>query len=130
MSAKQRAAERKNIDSINICDLTSLSNYQVIARLGSIVDASITGFLVLIQREDLVPKWLRSNLTLEELLGHQVVMYLPEMNLDLDGKIIRADHRGRGAFEVGIEFAADVPEYWRECLIDLLPYPGEMKETT
>lgn len=50
------------------------------------------------------------------------------MNLDLDGTVNRTLHKGRGNFEIAIEFSRDVPEYWRECLIDLLPAPGEMED--
>ena len=48
------------------------------------------------------------------------------MNLDLDGRVVRASHIGRGAFEIALEFSEDIPEYWRECLVDLLPEPGEI----
>jgi hypothetical protein len=98
----------------------------VIAREAVIIDASRSGFLMLIDRKDIVPKDYRENLTLASLVGHQVVMYLPQMNLDLDGTVTRADHKGKGKFELAVTFSADTPTYWRECLVDLLPAPGEM----
>ena len=128
MGAERRIAERKMIDSIHVSDLTSLNNFRVIAREAYIVDASITGFLMHIERSDLVPSELKSNLTLQPLVGQQVVLYLPQMNLDLDGTITRASHKGKGVYHVAVEFSAEVPEYWRECLIDLLPSPGEMEQ--
>ena len=128
MGAERRVAERKSVDAITVSDITSLSNYTVIAKYGYVVDASSSGFLLHIEREDLVPKDLRQNLTLQELVGQQVVLYLPQMNLDLDGSITRADHKGKGIFEIAITFSPEVPEYWRECLVDLLPEPGEMEE--
>lgn len=127
MSAERRLAERKLIDSILICDLTSLNNYNMIAKEGHIVDASISGFLMLIARHDLVDDDLKQNLSLEAVVGQDVVLYLPQMNLDLDGTIKRAVHKGRGVFEVAVDFSAEVPEYWRECLIELLPKPGELE---
>ena len=127
LKAERRIAARKIVDFIHIAELTSLSSYSVIAREGVIVDASQSGFLLRIERQQLVPKEYRENLTLTALVGHQVVMYLPQMNLDLDGTITRADHVGKGHFEIAITFSAEVPEYWRDCLVDLLPAPGEIQ---
>jgi hypothetical protein len=126
--SERRAAERKSVDSIEVAELTSLKHYQVLARSGQIIDASSSGLLMTLSRKDLVPKTLRENLSLQDLVGQHIVMFLPQMNLDLDGTIVRADHIGRGFFEVAIEFSDEVPLYWRECLIDLLPGPGEMEE--
>jgi hypothetical protein len=126
MKAERRVAARKIVDFIHIAELTSLSSYSVIAREGVIVDASQSGFLLKVERSQLIPKEYRENLSMTNLVGHQVVMYLPQMNLDLDGTITRADHVGRGSFEIAITFSPDVPEYWRDCLVDLLPAPGEI----
>ncbi len=126
MKAERRLAARKIVDTIHVAELTSLSSYSVIAREGVIVDASQSGFLVKVDRTSLVPKEYRENLSMTNLVGHQVVMYLPQMNLDLDGTITRADHIGKGRFEIAVKFSADVPEYWRGCLVDLLPAPGEI----
>lgn len=128
MKAERRVAPRKTLDLIHVAELTSLSSYSVIAREGVIVDASQSGFLLVIQRAQLVPKEYRENLVLTNLVGHQVVMYLPQMNLDLDGTITRADHKGKGRFEIAVTFSPDVPEYWRGCLVELLPAPGEIVE--
>jgi hypothetical protein len=126
MKAERRHAARKVVDTIHVAELTSLSSYSVIAREGVIVDASHTGFLIKVDRTALVPKEYRENLNMTNLVGHQVVMYLPQMNLDLDGTITRADHIGKGRFEIAVTFSADVPEYWRGCLVELLPAPGEI----
>ena len=128
MGAERRVAERKSVDAITVSDVTSMSNYTVIAKTGRIVDASSSGFLLYITRDNIVPQELRQNLTLESLVGQQVVLLLPQMNLDLDGKITRAEHIGKGEFEIAITFSPEVPEYWRECLVDLLPSPGEIED--
>lgn len=127
-NAERRIAQRKSVDPIEVAELTSLQHYKVLARAGQIVDASTSGLLMSLTRKDLIPKELRENLSLKDLVGQHVVMYLPQMNLDLDGTITRADHVGRGVFEIGIRFSDDVPLYWRECLVDLLPEPGEFAE--
>jgi hypothetical protein len=128
IKAERRLRERKAVDEIVVAELTSLSSYNVIAHTGTIVDASASGFLLIVDRKDLVSKNLRDGLSLASLVGHQVVMFLPQMNLDLDGTITRADHKGKGQFEIAITFASDVPEYWRDCLVELLPAPGEMAQ--
>ena len=128
MGAERRMAERKEVDAIVVSDITALKNYNVVAKQGSIVDASTRGFLLHIKREDLIPKDLRTNLSLEGLVGQQLVLFLPQMNLDLDGVVTRAIHKGKGLFQIAVDFSMEVPEYWRECLIDLLPAPGEMDE--
>ena len=127
MKAEKRNHTRKIVDCVHICDLTSLSNYMVIAKSGIIFDASPVGFLLRVSRTDLVPEDLRGNLSLETLISQDVVLYLPQMNLDLDGQIIRAKHLGKGSYEIAINFGSNVPEYWRQCLIDLLPEPGEIE---
>lgn len=122
----RRLRERKIVDEIVVSELTSLSSYNIIAHTGTIIDASSSGFLLSLDRKQFAPKDLRDSLTLDSLIGHQVVMFLPQMNLDLDGTIVRTEHKGKGRFELAITFSAEVPEYWRDCLVDLLPAPGEI----
>ena len=125
-AANRRIADRKDVDVIEITDLTSLSDYEILVRQARIVDTSTSGLLLEVERKHLVPKNLRENLSLQEIKGLKVAMFLPQMNLDLDGTITRADHIGKGKFEVGIQFSDEVPLYWRECLVELMPAPGEI----
>ena len=126
MAAERRIAARKVVDFIHVSELTSLSSYSVIAHECVIIDASKSGFMMKVGRPQLLPKEFRENMNMDALVGHQVVMYLPQMNLDLDGTVTRATHVGKGEFEIAVTFSAEVPEYWRDCLVDLLPAPGEM----
>ena len=128
MGAERRISDRKLVEAIHVSDLTSTNTYNVIARDGYIVDASSLGFLLQLTRKDLVDRHLKENLSLNSLVGQQVVLYLPEMNLDLDGTVSRTAHKGKGLFEIAIEFSDEIPDYWRECLVDLLPKPGELDE--
>ena len=125
--ANRRVRERKVVDEIVVSELTSLSSYNILAHTGIIVDASASGFLLSLDRKQFAAKDLRDSLSLDSLIGHQVVMFLPQMKLDLDGTIVRTEHKGKGRFELAITFSADVPEYWRDCLVDLLPAPGEIE---
>lgn len=124
----KRIKDRKNIGILDFCDLTSLENYNVIAHCGCVVDASVGGVLLQIERCDLVSEDLKRNLNIDEIVGQNVALYLPDMSLDLDGFIVRADHIGKGQYQIAIEFSQDIPEYWRECLLDLLPSSDEFGE--
>ncbi len=126
MGAEKRTAYRKLTETIDVIDLTSMSNYAVIASTASIINASTSGFLMHIHRNDLNSNELKNNLSLNSLLNEKVVLFLPQMNLDLEGIIMRTKHLGKGVFEIAAQFSPDVPDYWKECLIDLLPVPGEM----
>ena len=126
MGAKKRVAKRKETEIIEVIDLTSLSSYQMVATVGQIVNASTSGFLMYIDRVHLSQQTLRESLSIDQIVGENVVLFLPQMSLDLEGKITRTKHRGKGVFEVAVQFSDNVPEYWRECLIDLFPAPGEI----
>ena len=126
MKAEQRVAERKELEPLYISDLTSLDPFSLLARSGVIVDASASGFRIHIHRKDLVPKVLRENLTLDCIVGERVKMHIQQMELEIDGHVARTALLGKGTFEVAVDFSEQAPQYWRECLIDLLPMPGEM----
>lgn len=127
MGAEKRSIERKSVDYVSVRDLTSLSDYNLIATQGYITDISTAGFLLVLSRKHLAREELKQNLNLDSIIEQDVALYLPQMNLDLDGRVIRAAYVGQGNFEVAIKFASDIPEYWKECVMDLLPKPGEME---
>jgi hypothetical protein len=58
--------------------------------------------------------------------GEHVVMHIVEMALDIDGKIVRIQQSAPEWVDIAIDFTESAPAYWRECLADLLPGPGEM----
>ncbi len=125
MKSNRRTAPRREITPLVISSMSSLENLAKITRGGEIVEASTTGFLIIVKREDLIPIALRKNLTLESLHGQKVLLHLPQMNLEIAGRVARTQLLGKKGFEIGIDYAEDAPEYWRECLVDLLPAPGE-----
>lgn len=129
MKAERRQSPRKEVSPLGISSLTSVDSAARIARAGSIIDASSTGILITVQRKDLIPKFLRNNLTLESLIGDSVLVHIDMMDLELSGKITRTKFLGRdGGFEIAIDYTEEAPLYWRECLLDLLPDPGELDE--
>ncbi len=128
MYSNRRAAPRRDITPLEVSSMSSLDSLTKLTRGGNIIEASVTGFLVTVTREDLVPVALRKNLTLDDLVGTKVLLHLPQMNLEVSGVIARTKFIGKKGFELGVDYTEDAPEYWRECLVDLLPAPGELDE--
>jgi hypothetical protein len=122
-----RAAPRRDITPLEVSSISSLENLAKIAKFGEIVEASITGFKLIVKREDLIPLALRRNLTLSSIEGQKVLLHLPQMNIEISGRIMRTKLIGQAGFEIGIDNSEDAPEYWRECLMDFLPSPGEFE---
>jgi hypothetical protein len=123
----RRVAPRKEVTPIQVSYLTSLDDFAKIAKNCEITEASSSGLLLLIKREDIIPQALRKTLSLDALIGDRVFMHLEEMNLEVSGVITRTQLSGKKGFYVAIDYSEDAPEYWRECLMDLLPAPGELE---
>ncbi|MCB0414995.1 MAG: PilZ domain-containing protein [Bdellovibrionales bacterium] len=119
--SKKRKGKRKPVSLIEVCEITSMSHYIVIAETGSVINASSSGLLIEIHRKDFLTEDLKGTLNLDHLIGQEIAFFIPQMNIDLDGSIARTEHRGNGIFHIGFQFSQNIPEYWRECLIDLLP---------
>ena len=125
-NSNRRVAPRKELSPIHVSYLTSLDDFAKIAKNCEIVEASSSGLLLLVRREDLIPQALRKNLNLDVLIGDRVFMHLEEMNIEVSGVITRTQLLGKKGFHLAVDYSDDAPEYWRECLMDLLPTPGEM----
>ena len=128
MIQNRRIAPRRDITPLQVSSVSSLENLAKIAKYGEIIEASTTGFLLIVKREDLIPAGLRKNLTLEALHDNKILLHLPQMNIEISGKIKRTKLLGKQGFELGVDYTEDAPEYWRECLVDLLPSPGELDD--
>ena len=128
MRSEKRFFDRQKLDPLAIQGLISISDLTPIADGGLLVEASPSGFRLEILRDELCDPLLRKNLTLEDVEGLQVSIFIPAMDLDITGIITRTQYCGDAKFEVGIDYTSDAPEYWRECLCDLLPKPGEFSE--
>lgn len=128
MRTEKRYFDRKQLDPIAIQGLMSISDLTPIADGGILTEASASGFRLEIKRSQLCDPSLRKDLNLEEIEGLQISIFIPAMDLDITGLITRTRYCGDGLFEIGIDYTSDAPEYWRECLCDLLPSPGELSE--
>ncbi len=106
---------------LEISNIATLDPFTMISKTGELINASPKGFLIYINRKNLIPKALRTHLTLKSLEGEKVVITIVDMNLNIDGQIIRTRLVSNGFYELAIAFSKGAPKYWRECLIDLLP---------
>lgn len=117
-------AVRENLEPLPIRGLTSIDHMTLLARRGWLVEASTTGFLLEVERRDLAPKTFRDSLSLRELEGDKVYLMIDSMNLEVGGVIARTHRVSKDRWQIAIDFREDAPEYWRECLVELLPKPG------
>lgn len=122
---KFRSSPRKQIGrdlaKLTIDSLSSSDSLQKLAKYGKIVEASSSGILIQFKRDDFVAKDLRSTLNIDQLVGKNVYFRIHEMDLEISGQIARTKFMGKDGFVVAIDYSIDAPEYWRECLMDLLP---------
>lgn len=124
----RRNSPRKEVEPLRVSNIASLDNLARLARYAEIVEASSTGLLLHIRREDLIPQTLKSSLTLDSLVGDRIFIHLEDMNLEISGHIRRTKLMGKKGYVVAMDYSTDAPEYWRECLMDLLPTPGELED--
>jgi hypothetical protein len=120
-SSERRIAPREAMDPIQIRAFTSLDHMTLLSRKGAIVEASTTGFLLQIERKELVPKQFQKELSLDALLGDKVMLMIDVMNLEIGGRIARTKRLTKDLFEIAVDYSEDAPEYWREILVDMLP---------
>lgn len=129
LQRKFRSAPRKKVGKetgqdlakLTVDSFSSLDNLQKLAKHGQIVEASSVGILIKFKRDDFVSKDLRSNLNIDQLIGQNIFFNIHEMDLEISGKVARTKFLGKEGFLVAIDYTEDAPEYWRECLMDLLP---------
>jgi hypothetical protein len=119
--SEKRGAPREKLDPIPIRALTSIDHRTMLSRTGTIVDASKTGFLLYVNRKDLLPKEFRDSLSIAELEGDRVILMIEPMNLEIGGTIARTKRLNKDVYEICVDFSDDAPEYWREALLDMLP---------
>ena len=126
---KPRSAPRKQLGKqsgkelakLTLDSFSSSDNLQKLAKFGQIIEASSSGILIKFKRDDFVAKELRSNLNIDQLVGKNIFFNIHEMNLEISGKVARTKFLGKDGFLVAVDYTTDAPEYWRECLMDLLP---------
>lgn len=110
-------------ETIKVSQFSLIKTSDIIAQQAFLFQVSPKGFYLRLDRKDL-PKKLKSNLTLHSICNRDVTMHLPQLDFGLDGTITHTRHIGRGVFELFIQFFDNVPNYWSDCLLDMLiSYP-------
>ena len=122
---EQREYDRKVLTPIHVTDIHAADRCVCLAHHGTIVNASATGLLIHVSPQNLHPEMLQHDLPLESVEGDYVTMKIVEMELEIDGTIMRARRVEQGLCELAVDFSDNAPAYWRECLAELLPGLGE-----
>jgi hypothetical protein len=125
----RRQSPRKPLDPIHIAEMKTTDQLTILVRSGTLVNASATGLLIRVDRDALNPEIFQHGVPLTTIEGEHVMMQIVEMALEIDGKIVRAHQAAPAWCEIAIDFTDDAPQYWRECLAELLPSLGEMVQT-
>ena len=123
---QNRVALRKTVEGITVSNVAILKpSYCSLTKKAVLVNASSHDFLILIQRKDLIPKYLRNNLTLHNIKDHLIILTIEQMDLTISGYVTRTTMVGHGNFEVAIDYSQDESDYFRECLFNMLPNKNE-----
>src|ERR1700677_2114258 len=112
---------RKAISQVDVLNVKNVSSGEVYFSRAMLVDVSPTGILLRVERENILAMGLRSTLTLSSIIGASVGFTIEVMDTYLEGQVTRTKLEGHGNFVVAVDFRDDAPEYWRNCLVDLLP---------
>ena len=124
---KERSSPRKELTPVHVSYISSMSDLSKLTREAVIIEASASGLLVHVNRDDLIASKLRNNLNIDHLVGERVFLRLDDMNLEISGIVARTKFLGKTGFHIAVDYSEEAPEYWRECLMDLLPSPGEFE---
>jgi hypothetical protein len=122
---EKRAYNRKLLDPIHVTDMQIADRSMILARGGTVLNASATGLLIEIQPHDLGPEFQNQALTFDAIRGEEITMKVAEMSLEIEGSFVRSHQTAQGSYEIAIDFAANAPAYWRESFAELLPQQGE-----
>ncbi len=93
----------------------------LIVKKAFVSEVSPKGFNLTFNYQDMVMDSLKFQWDLHTLWHKNIDIYIPDMEMDIEGKVIGAKHLGQGNFEVNMEFSQESPVYWRECLFELWP---------
>ena len=122
---ERRDYPRKLLEPLHVADMQAVDRVLCLATHGTICNASATGLLIRVKRQDLSPEFRRCQLSLDALAGDHIRMTIVEMELTIDGTLVRTHTAALGVWDLAIDCTAHAPTYWRECLVDLLPRLGE-----
>lgn len=123
---KNRRSLRKTTHPLQLQRVALGPEQTLLSQGGTLVEVSETGFKILLDRKEFPSSKFRSQLDLNELVNELISIHIEELDLIIQGTIQRTQFLGKGIFEIGVDYSDTAPEYWRECLVDLLPHPNEI----
>ena len=103
------------------CITVSDGEDQLIASRAFVSQMHKKGFELTLSRQDLFPPLLKYNINLNALHTKNLSLYIPSMEMDLEGTVARTQHMGQGTFKICLEFLKESPKYYNECLFELWP---------
>lgn len=124
-----RKKSRKLLDPIHVINIRLANSNSALARYGTMLNTSTSGLLIEVCPSDVSPEVLQNQLPLNRIEGELVAMTVDEMNLEIDGRVVRFCYNDQEMLEIAVDFSANAPAYWRECFADLLPSQGEFEST-
>ena len=124
---RNRTALRKYTEHLEVSELYFTGEFGAFAFKAEVHQMSSTGMLLRIDRKNL-DKAFRKKFELSDVVGEQLFFTIDALDLEIDGVVTRTYSRVKDVFEIAIDYSAGAPEYWRECLVDLIPTEGEDDE--
>jgi len=106
---------------VRASSITLVNEENLIVKKALVSYMGLNGFNLTFNYRDLVAESLKFQLHLHSLWYKNIHVYIPDMEMELEGQVVRTQHLGNGNFEIKIFFFQEVPKYWRECLLDLWP---------
>ena len=129
MKKRTKRQSHRKTTAVWISEIVQSDSHERLFARGQVKDVSSSGLLIHVIRKDILHPRLRTSLTLESLCKTTVSFSIEGLNTALEGEVTRTKSLGKSGFELAIDFTDDAPEYWRECLVDLLPgATGEFEE--
>jgi hypothetical protein len=128
MQVEKRKSLRKLLDPIHVTDIETTEQPMIIAHCGTLLNASASGLLIRVCRRDLNPDLLEHKWSLEAIEGKDVMMKIIEMELSIDARVVRTRCVDETLCEIAVDFSEMAPDYWRECLAELLPNVDEIEQ--
>ena len=113
--------DRQKIKGVKAASITLSNEENFIVKKAFIPQIKPTGFHLIFDYRDLLAESLKFQLHLHSLWYKNIHMYIPDMQIELEGTVVDTQHLGEGTFKLNIKFSKTTPQYWRECLSELWP---------
>ena len=109
------------LKGIKVASIALAEEEKLVVKKAFVSNLSPLGFKLVFHNQNFISDSLKFHLHFYALLQKELCMYIPDMEMDLDGIVTDVRYLEDGKWEVSIEFSPSAPQYWRECLCDLWP---------